>query len=144
MEAGKKKQGVQIGIFIITFVVAFFGTKWVMSQFKSSHSELKNAAVELNKMCPKMIDPATRIDSAVAIDNSLQYHYTLVAIDKAVSTIPLDEARQFCEKNAQTNLDTNPNMDFYRKNNVSLEYHYRDKKGKPLFQFTIHTLKNKK
>ena len=88
MEAGKKKQGVQIGIFIITFVVAFFGTKWAMSQFKSSHSELKNAALELNKMCPKMIDPATRIDSAVAIDNSLQYHYTLVAIDTAVTTIP--------------------------------------------------------
>ncbi len=141
MEAGKKKQGVQIAIFIITFVVAFFGTKWAMSQFKSSHSELKNAAVELNKMCPKMIDAATRIDSAVALDNTLQYHYTLVAIDKAVTTIPLEEASQFCQKNAQTNLDSNPSMKFYRDNKVSLEYHYRDKNGKPLFQFAIQTLK---
>ena len=141
MEAGKKKQGVQIAIFIITFVVAFFGTKWAMSQFKSSHTELKNAAVELSKMCPKMIDAATRIDSAVALDNTLQYHYTLVAIDKSVTTIPLKEASQFCQKNAQTNLDSNPSMKFYRDNKVSLEYHYRDKNGKPLFQFAIQTLK---
>lgn len=35
MEKGNKKLLVQVLIFIVVFAIAFFGTKYVMSQFKS-------------------------------------------------------------------------------------------------------------
>ncbi|MGL2966650.1 hypothetical protein [Flavobacterium sp. XGLA_31] len=35
MEEGNKKKIVQVILFIVTFAVAFFGTKYVMSRLKS-------------------------------------------------------------------------------------------------------------
>lgn len=42
MEQGNKKLLGQVVLFIVVFAVAFFGTKYVMSQFKSkASSEIK-------------------------------------------------------------------------------------------------------
>ena len=137
MEESKKKIVSQVIITILTFLVAFFGTRYLMSNFNSADKELKKIAIEINKSTPTMVDKDTRLDNASVFENTLQYNYTLLNVTKNDAGIDLDGAKKFITKNAQDNLDNRPEMKSYRENNISLKYNYKDKNGKNLFNFTI-------
>ncbi len=139
MEEGRKKIVKQVVIFVVTFAVAFFGTKYVMSSFNSGNSELEKAVTEINKECPKLIDNETRLDSATSVDNTFQYNYTLVNFSKGDPTVDIESAKKAIRASAQNNFDTNPAMKNFREKDVSLKYSYKDKTGKDLFDFTIKT-----
>lgn len=141
MEEGKKKIVSQVVLFVVVFTIAFFGTKYVMKSFNSGNSELQKEVVELNKECPKLIDSETRLDSANTFDNTIQYHYTLINIEKANSDVNIAELKEFAISQSQTNLDTNPGMKNLKEKAVSLKYNYKDKTGKALFDFTIKPTK---
>ncbi len=137
MQEGNKKLVVQVVIFVVAFAIAFFGTRYVMSNFKSADSELKKEALKLNKDCPKLIDKETRLDSANTFDSTFEYHFSLINFSKGDANLDVDGVKKMIRASAQENFDTNPEMKSFRDKNVSLKYSYKDKTGKDLFDFTI-------
>jgi hypothetical protein len=141
MEESKKKIISQVAIFAVTFIVAFFGTQYLMKGSNSSDKELIKISDDMNKKCPIMVDNETQLDNSKVFDNTLQYNYTLVNVVKNDSSFDLIGAKKFIMKNAQDNLDNRPEMKSYREKNVALKYNYKDKNGKNLFDFTVNVKK---
>lgn len=137
MEAGNKKLVWQFLIFIVVFVVAFFGTKYMIPKIIPNY-ELGKVAAEMNKKGPVMIDAQTRLDNSSASGDTLFYNYTLVSVTAEDPGFNSIEAKEFVKAGAQKNLDTNPNMIYFREKKIILKYLYKDKSGKALFDFTIN------
>jgi hypothetical protein len=138
MEKSKKKIIWQALIFVVTFVVAFFATQYLMSDSSAVDKELKAVAEEMNKSCPMMIDKNTRLDNTIALkNNTLQYNYTLLQIEKGAKDVNVEDIKKYIMSKSQENLNTNPEMNYYREKNTALKYYYKDKNGKYLLDFTI-------
>jgi len=131
----------QVLLFVGVFAIAFAGTQFAMSFFRGGNSKLKAVAQDLNKKGPQLIDSETRIDSTTAAGDTLVYHYTLVNLTKQDTTVNFEGAKAYIQKQAQANFDTNTKMNELREMKVKLKYEYSDKKGQPLFDFTITATK---
>jgi hypothetical protein len=126
---GKGKRNKILGT-IVGIVV--FGLAYVAAQqfFKSPSFDkaLMEAAGELNKSCPFMVDQDTRLDNAMALPrNIFQYNYTLVNLDK--SDVNIDTVKKYFEPVLINNVKTNPDLKLYRDNKVTMAYNYKDKNG---------------
>lgn len=127
---------------VVSFLIAFFTTQHFLK--KDIGAELVKVSKEMNKSYPAMIDTDTRLDSVSVVDSkAMQYNFTVMTIDKDSSEVDLKEAEAFLKKNSQNNLDTMAQMKFYRENKIPLKYHYNDKKGRYLLDFTIVHSKGK-
>lgn len=144
MNSSKKKNIVRY----LSFVIAFTMTIAVSVMCKGNDvvvAEVKKTSEEINKKCPMPIDDYTRLDNTKVTENplTLAYIYT-VSVNKDSLTINLDEAKKNLMKTTQNLADTDPQMTYIRDNSVLLRYHYKDKNGKYLFDFTITPKKNTK
>ena len=89
---------------------------------------MMQAASELNKSCPVMVDQETRLDNAVALpDNIFQYNYTLINLEK--DSIDLQIFEGYMKPMILNNVKTNPDLQAYRDNKVTMAYNYKDKNG---------------
>jgi len=137
MEASKKRLVWQFCLFLVVFVVAFSGTKFLIPKIVPNY-ELEKVSAGLNKKGAVMVDKETRLDNSSVSGDTLVYNYTLVNVDSKAAGFSAQGAEQFIQQNAQQNLDNSPNMDYFRKKKVFLKYIYKDKNSKPLFNFTIN------
>lgn len=144
MDNRKKKNIVRY----ISFVIAFTMTIAVSVMCKGNNaavSEITKISGEINKKCPITIDAYTILDNTEVTENPLTLVYLYTAnVNKDSLTINLDEVKKNIIKAAQKEADTNPEMAYMRDNSVLLKYHYKDKNGKYLFDFTITPQKNTK
>lgn len=139
MENKKKKIVTVIPVFVLTAVI----TTQLLSK-KDIGYELVKMSEEINKNCPVMVDEATRLDSVSVVDSkSVQYNYSVMTINKDSLTVDLEEVKAFLKNNSQSNLDTIKQMELYREKKIPLNYHYNDKNGKYLLDFTIVYQKDK-
>ncbi len=115
----KKTVGI-LAIFGLVYIIYFLFVR------KASFDDnLKKIALELNKTCPKMIDKETRLDNALAIKgNIFQYNYTLLNILKDSMDIELYKAS--VEPSIINNVITNPDLETFRKNKITLIYNFKD------------------
>ena len=121
----KKTFGVIVGV--ITFGLAYFGAQQ-MFKAPSFDKAMMEAASELNKTCPIMVDQDTRLDNAVALPgNIFQYNYTLVNYEK--SEVNIDTVKKYIEPGLINSVKTNPDLEIQRMNKVTMAYNYRDKNG---------------
>jgi ribosomal protein L37E len=116
-----------IGIIVGTLAAALssWGVQKLFFNAPSLDKQLMAAASELNKTCPIIVDVETQLDNTVALpDNTFQYNYTLVRLDKsAIDSIKL---KANLEPSIIEQLKTNPQMKFFRENNVTMNYLYKD------------------
>jgi hypothetical protein len=120
--------------FVVGFIVMFYFTQ---NLFKPSFDKtMMNAASELNKTCPVMVDSDTRLDNSVALPgNIFQYNYTLVNLEK--SSADIEGLKNFIRPNVINTVKTTPEMKFIRDNNATVNYHYSDKKAQNLFTVSV-------
>lgn len=125
---------------IIVGAIAFAGTSFAVNHFffekPSFDKALMQAASELNKTCPIMVDAETRLDNALALPNNhFQYNYTLVNL----SIEELDTVQIHGSIDAQiiNNVKTNPDLKIYRDNKVTMAYYYKDKNGKYVMRLNV-------
>lgn len=134
----KKISSIQIIVFIISFIAAYFVANYFFSKEVSSpQTMLLNNSIQANKTMPKMLDSITRLDSTSVDENILKYHHTLINVDKDSTQIDFDGIKMMMTKKSQDNLDTNPVMKDYRENNVYLQYIFNDKNQKEVFEYTV-------
>lgn len=126
-------------IVIIVGVLAFLLTSYFLKQTvfapPSFDKLLKEAAVEINKDCPMMIDSLTRLDNTEASEGTFQYNYTLV---KAVNgETALDTLWKNLNPSILKTIKTDPEMKVYRENKATLNYIYKDKNGVLLHKYSV-------
>jgi len=119
--------GTIVGIIVATFIT--FRTP-------SFDKELMKIANEMNKSCPMMMDSETQLDNVVVLPpKALQYNYTL--INMAQESIDTVEMRGYLEPNIINIVRTDPQMQFFRDNKITINYHYRDKMGNYVLTISV-------
>jgi len=130
----KKRIGTIIGI--IVFGLSYFAVQQIFFKQPSFDKVMVQAASEINKNCPMMVDQYTRWDNAVVLPGKiLQYNYTLVDLEK--SEVNLDTVKKYVEPGIINNVRTNPDMKIYRDNNTTFIYYYKDKNGVFVYKFPV-------
>jgi len=128
-----------IGIIVGMAVAAIVSTgvqKWLFPK-PTIDKVLVELASKLNKeMCPMMLDMDTRADNAMALPNkTFLYNYTLVNFENGM--IDTTEIKKIIEPNIINGIKTNPNMEYFRDNKVTMRYYYKDKNGNYLFSIIV-------
>lgn len=136
--AQKKKNDSGIAKYIgIAFgILLVYGIKYFLIDRSAFDKALMQAASEINKSCPIMLDSETRLDNAIALPgNVFQYNYTLVNMQK--SAIDTPALKNILTPQMQNFVRTNPEMAFARDRHVTLNYYYKDKDAQYAFTVTI-------
>ena len=97
---------------------------------------MMKTASEINKSCPIMVDAETRLDNTVALPNkTIQYNYTLVNIEKG--DIDISEFENYLQPVILNIIKTSPDLKYFRDNDVTMAYNYKDKNGEHLLKLTF-------
>jgi hypothetical protein len=140
MKAIWKVLGAALGIFILINVAGGIG-KWAGKPARENardstiNSSLMNAASELNKKAPMMVDTGTRLDSAIGMNKQLKYNYT--AINTLAEDIDVAQFNSTMQTTITNKVCTSKEMEMFMKNGVSVTYAYNDKNGKQLAVITV-------
>ncbi len=129
--------GAGIGIILVLLIQNFFSHEAIFEK------KLTEVANELNKTCPVMIDKETRLDNTLSLpNNTFQYNYTLINIKKENVDIP--KAQEFLKTNILNQIKTHPDLKYFRDNNVTMEYVYKDKTGNFILKLSFKPEEYKK
>lgn len=132
----EKKKTLGIVVSVIAFALSYFAVQQLFFKPPTFDNTLMQAASELNKKCPVMVDNATRLDNAEALPgNIFQYNYTIVTRNKA--EINIEDVRKSIEPGIINGIKTSPPLKLFRDNKVTMVYNYKDKMGVFLFTLSI-------
>ncbi len=127
-QANNKQKMIQAVIGAVAAVIGYFLIQQVLFEKPSVDTAIMEAASEINKSCPIMVDKDTRLDNVLAMpNNSLQYNYTLVNFED--NTIAVDELTDYLRPLIVNNIKTNPDMKWYKDNKVTFLYNYKNGEG---------------
>ena len=97
---------------------------------------LRFTAEKINERCPMMVDKNTRMDNVAALSNKkILHNYTL--INNVVGDFTDEYLENEFGRILINKVKTNPGLSLWRENNVTLVYHYSDKNGVSVKQYTI-------
>lgn len=135
-KSARKKKMIGMVAGIIAFAITSIAVQSFLFKAPSFDKVMMQAASELNKTCPVMVDSDTRLDNAVAMpDNTFQYNYTLVNLKKA--EVNIDTVRKYIEPSLINNVRTNPQFRSFRDNKVTMKYSYKDKSGVQVMEMSV-------
>jgi hypothetical protein len=118
------------------FVIGYVIVNSLFTSPSGFDKQLVNAANEINKICPLMVDSQTRLDNAMSMPGKqFVYNYTLVNSLKA--DIDISQLQEKMRPLAINSIKTNDTMDILKKNDVTFIYNYKDKEGVFLFKIVI-------
>ncbi len=127
-EKSKTQKILRTGAFIITFALAYFGVQYFFFNQGAIEEQMKDAAIEINKISPKMMDEYSRLDSATTIaDKTFKYHYTLINMTK--EEVSIDILTKFIRPEIIENARNSPELKIFRDNKITVSYNYYDKNG---------------
>ncbi len=132
----KKKLNIPQLAGIIAGIGVVFAVQLIFFKTPSFDRGMMQAASELNKTCPIMVDKETRLDNAVALpDKIFQYNYTLINIEK--DNIDIKALEDYLEPILINGVKTSPELKIYRENKITMAYNYKDKNGEFLFKISV-------
>ena len=112
-------------LYIISIVLSSFLITQCDTDKKAINKKLTEMASNLNESAPVMLDDFTRFDNAtVTGENVFQYNYTVLNTQNPDSLIK--EVESSLIENIKQEFNTNPQLLFFKENNVSIEYVYND------------------
>jgi len=120
----------------VIFILASWGVRQVFFKQPSIDKVLMEAASEINKTLPIMVDQYTRLDNTIALpDKSLQYNYTLVEL--TAEEVNVDTIKKYMEPTIINTVRTSPDLKIYRENKVTMIYNYKDKNGVFVYKLSV-------
>jgi hypothetical protein len=120
---------IAVGIILCIVVFMFF-----LRSATPDRAVLKFAK-EMNRHCPQMIDPETRLDKVNALaDNTLHFNYTL--INHVKDSLPIENMKNFMEPTILDKIKASPTLNKYIRKNLTWIYSYNDKRGDFIFKIT--------
>ena len=134
--ASRRKNRVGLIIGIVVFVALVAGAIFFFANFSMFDKAIATASEEINKSCPMMLDDETRLDNTEALpDKTLKYNYTLVNMEKA--DLNIDTLKKYLEPNILSNAKTSPELQIFRTLKATLVYHYIDKNGEFVHEYSV-------
>lgn len=134
-EAGKIKKFPRTILFAIIVAIILI-IRFVFAKDAPFEPVLKEAAMEVNKTCPQVIDKETRLDSVtVHHQNTFRYNYTL--IDQQKDSMDVEMFVLSVEPLMIDNAKNNAELSLFRENKVTLEYVFRDASQQFVTRITI-------
>jgi hypothetical protein len=89
----------------------------------------------INKSCPDMIDPETRMDKVLLYgENNLQFNYTLVHMIK--DSLPIPTLKKYMEPVIYGKIRNSGTLRQFLNKNLTWIYSYSDKNGDFIFKVT--------
>ena len=133
MQKLNAKQIIIAIVAILSFAIGKTSMDYLLKGNSNTLSEKYiQAANEVNKNCPMMLDKDTRLDNTIALPNNVfQYNYTLISFRK--EEINVDQLKNDLRPSLLNNLKTNEQMNIFRTNKTTVNYYYKDKDGVFLF-----------
>lgn len=122
-------------LLIISIVLSSILITQCDSNKKALHKKLTEMAISLNESAPVMLDSFTRFDNASVTNNVFQYNYTVLNTQNPDSLIQLYESSLI--ESIKLEFNTNPQLLFFKKNNVLLEYVYSDENNRVVRRIQI-------
>ncbi len=124
---------------VIGLLIGYVGSQFLIDTiFKKPNIEeiLVQAAQEMNKSCPIILDQDTRLDTTLGgPGKNFSYFYTLVNYSK--EEINQDTLISYLKPNIINNVKTHPQMAIFRENDITMNYNYKDKDGVFLFIISV-------
>lgn len=113
---------------------------------KTIDDELKEAALNMNKLTPQILNDGIRLDSVSAEPNKVfKYNYTLTQdVKENVTEEEINTFKKEAKEGAVNAIKTSADMKEFRDNDVTLKYSYYDKNGKPTTDFSVTSSEYKK
>jgi hypothetical protein len=141
MEIGTKKTDMKhvIAIAAAAAIGSIIGG-YIINGFSGRNNifdkSLIQAANQINQNLPMMLDSDTRLDSTMAFPGKIFSYYNTI-INYTVDQIDIEAFENLVRPKLINNVKTNSDMDDLRKNEVTLNYVYRDKDGIEITQIKI-------
>lgn len=121
-----------ITVFILSLLLIQCG-----SDDKTVNKKLSQMAADINVSTPVMLDQFTRFDKAeVSDDNVFRYNYTVLNSSNPDSLIQVVSLN--LTESIKREFSTNPELLFFKENNVVIEYVYKDESSKVIRLFSIN------
>jgi hypothetical protein len=112
-------------VFIVAIQKIFFRTDRDVAKFVKG----------MNKTCPSMIDPETRLDNVVAFEkNNLQFNYTLIYQTR--DSLPIPSLKNYMEPLILDKIKNSGTLRKFLDKNLTWIYSYNDKNGDFIFKVT--------
>lgn len=127
-------------LLIVILGIAIIGLSYWSQQSEevdTSYSVMQEVAESINEDLPEMVDEDTRIDYVTGGDDSLTYYYTL--INNESTDFEYGIFQKDIKQGMIKNICINPDYDFYKENNIVLNYNYFDKNKNFIDKITIYT-----
>jgi len=122
--------GIAVGFLVMSLIQQF------LLKAPSFDKQMMQAASEINKTCPIMVDKETRLDNSIALpDNIFQYNYTLVNMEK--KNIDISELEEYVRPIILNTIKTNPDLKSFRDHETTMSYNYKDKNSEHLFKLSF-------
>jgi hypothetical protein len=132
----QKKPVMATVVGVLAFAITYFAVQHFFFKPPTFDKMLMDAASELNKTCPFMVDEETRLDNAVALPGKVfQYNYTLIEYE--IDEISVDTAQKYLVPSIINNVKSNPDLQTFRDNQVTLTFNYKDKNGVFIMKFSV-------
>jgi hypothetical protein len=124
----------------IAAVVLLVGLVLFLQRFSYSNDDfekvMKLISKQMNQSCPKMEDKDTRLDNTETRSAlTFQYNYTMVEMLR--DSMDVELLNYSFETAMINNARTNPDLEMFRKHNVTLVYSFKDKLGNFLTKISI-------
>ncbi len=138
MDEPKKKKSPVLSVIaaVIGAVIGFTAVQRCSNRAPSIDQALVATASQLNKTLPMMVDKETRLDNTMAApDKTIVYRYTL--INMSAADIPKDKLISGVRPQVVTTYKTSDSMKDFRNNGITMQYHYSDKNGVAIAEFSV-------
>lgn len=123
-------------LIILMFLAGALAVKMIFFNPPPYNNELARVSNKLNERCPIMVDDDTRLDNTMVLPSGiLEYNFTL--LNTVYDSIVTDSLKTLLKPILENNYLTNPDLEYYRKNQITLAYNFKDKLGSYIIKFII-------
>jgi hypothetical protein len=136
---------IRITAFVFFFCFGVFIKNYFFDKRETDKEEvIKKEIDSINKNLPFVFEDFVRADSISLLKNGqLKYNFTFINVDSNSSKLFVDALKYKSKTQCQAYYETNEGMKPFIESNLIINYHYYDKNGKYLFDFTIKPNKKK-
>jgi len=120
---------------VLLCVVLFIIIQKLFFKTSSTDKEVFEFAKEMNKTCPSMVDPYTRLDKVIATaEKNLQFNYTLINMIK--DSLPISHLKNYMEPVILNKIKNSGTLRKFLDKGLTWIYSYNDKNGDFIFKVT--------
>jgi len=122
------------GIVVTIVMVAVLAQK-IFVKGSTRDREVADFVKGMNKTCPSMVDPETRLDKVFASsDKNLQFNYTLISMIK--DSLPIASLKRYMEPLILEKIKNSGTLRRFVDKDLTWIYSYNDKNGEFIFKVT--------